>query len=78
MIKNIKEELQINKKTTSMYIRSKTSAADDRPSSTAIGYVGVLILLIIGGLFVVLDLPNLVLLVKKIKHRNQSKQCPVV
>jgi len=67
-IKKLKEELKTEKTTTSKYVRSKTSAKDDRRSSAAIGVVGIVILSVIGIGMVLLDMPNLVQLIHQIKH----------
>ncbi|XP_052061886.1 uncharacterized protein LOC127701951 [Mytilus californianus] len=54
---NISKELSVNVETLSSTIRSKTSAKDDRPSSTGIGYVGVILLVTVFGGIIILDLP---------------------
>ncbi|XP_060600619.1 uncharacterized protein LOC132754047 [Ruditapes philippinarum] len=59
--KKIEKELSVNKSTLSSTIRRKTSAQDDRPSATAIGYsLGVALLVSSLGAILLSDLPKVI------------------
>ena len=49
------KELSVPKKTLSSFIRSKTSASDERPQAMYVGTVGIAILCIVVGLIVLPD-----------------------
>ena len=49
------KELSVPKKTLSSFIRSKTSASDERPQAMYVGTVGIAILCIFVGLIVLPD-----------------------
>lgn len=55
-IDDIVEQLTVPIKTTSKYVRSKTSAQDSRPGVVYVGSIGLAILCIISGLIVLPDL----------------------
>jgi hypothetical protein len=64
----LRSELIIEKKTMSSYIRAKTSAHDERPSSKSIGYVGIAILCMAGIIIVLFDIATFsVCILNKIK-----------
>ncbi|KAJ8297573.1 hypothetical protein KUTeg_024104 [Tegillarca granosa] len=53
------KDLDIPKKNLSSSIRKRTSAKDDRPASTGIGYLGITILAVVFGCIIMSDLANL-------------------
>ncbi|KAK6173447.1 hypothetical protein SNE40_016894 [Patella caerulea] len=59
-IASIKKELYVDKRTVSATIRKKISAADSRPSSSAIGIVGVVFIITGLGMVILLDIPKIV------------------
>ncbi|XP_021370332.1 uncharacterized protein LOC110461252 [Mizuhopecten yessoensis] len=73
VIEQLRAELLVQRNSTSSYIRTKISAKDNRPSSTAIGCVGCMILVIAGLGILAMDAGVLVEVIKNIK-RNV---CPV-
>ncbi|KAL3880041.1 hypothetical protein ACJMK2_032313 [Sinanodonta woodiana] len=56
VISEMIQDMTVDSKTTSSSIRKKLSAADNRPSSTAIGVLGVIFLSLSFGLIVVVDI----------------------
>ena len=57
----MKKNLSVDIKNTSAYRRSLTCALDQRPSSAYVGYLGITILSLMGGLLLCADLSNLLL-----------------
>ncbi|XP_071087721.1 uncharacterized protein [Haliotis cracherodii] len=55
----IKENLTLDTKSLSAYIRTKTSAEDERPSAQSFGYLGITLLSITFGVFILSDLLSL-------------------
>lgn len=69
LVKSLKQELKVDKRNTSKFIRSKISADDKRKSSKAIGYTAVIILSILGTIVLGLDLINLLKMIMRCKNR---------
>lgn len=61
----IKQELTVDKKDTSAYIRTKTCAEDGRRSAQVIGLGGIVFIAIEIGFFILLDFPNVIDMFKK-------------
>ncbi|XP_078321527.1 uncharacterized protein LOC111112473 [Crassostrea virginica] len=57
----MKKNLRVDFRNTSAYRRSLTCALDQRPSSAYVGYLGITILSLMGGLLLCVDLSNLLL-----------------
>lgn len=51
-----RKELTVNKKETSMFIRTKISAKDDRQSSQAMGVIGASVLVVVIACIVIPDI----------------------
>ncbi|CAG2230487.1 unnamed protein product [Mytilus edulis] len=66
---DIKKELLVDRKSTTAYINSKTSAADPRPSSRAIGTVGVVFLTLCLSILLLLDM------IQCEKYRQMFQSC---
>lgn len=64
---SLKRNLTIDLKNTSAYRRSLTCATDPRASAAHLGFVGIFILSLTGGLFLCADLSRVVISTKKIK-----------
>lgn len=60
-----KQELTVDKKDTSAYIRTKTCAEDGRRSAQVIGLGGIVFIAIEIGFFILLDFPNVIDMFKK-------------
>ncbi|XP_061180226.1 uncharacterized protein LOC133188755 [Saccostrea echinata] len=58
-IANIQKNLTVNRKETSQYIRTLTSAPDERRSSKNIGVAGAFVIGAVGGLFILSDCINI-------------------
>lgn len=58
-LEKTRKELSVNRSTLSSYIRSKTSAADSRKSSMAIGGIGVFCISVVLCLIVLADFPSI-------------------
>lgn len=65
-IKQLREELIIDKKDLSSWKRKLTSASDERASSKNIGIFGAGILITVAITFVILDIPTLIVQTKRI------------
>lgn len=59
-IENIKKNLTVNKKETNQYIRTLTSAPDERQSAKNIGIVGVTVISVVFGVIMLSDCINVV------------------
>ncbi|XP_069117063.1 uncharacterized protein [Argopecten irradians] len=59
IIENLKKSLSVSKKKTSKYVRALTSAWDERPSSTRIGVVGIIVLCVVFGSVMIMDVQKL-------------------
>ncbi|XP_060064888.1 uncharacterized protein LOC132545230 [Ylistrum balloti] len=62
---NLKTETMVDEETLSATLRKRTSASDSRPSSAYVGYLGIALLSIILGGILLLDLPRLILFIKR-------------
>ncbi|XP_062602972.1 uncharacterized protein LOC134264727 [Saccostrea cucullata] len=58
-VQNISKALYVDKKTTNSYIRTKTSAQDNRPSSVRMGYVGIVCVVVPFVLILLSDLKSI-------------------
>ncbi|XP_062568718.1 uncharacterized protein LOC134230868 [Saccostrea cucullata] len=58
-VQNISKALYMDKKTTNSYIRTKTSAQDNRPSSVTMGYVGIVCVVVPLVLILLSDLKTI-------------------
>lgn len=67
--KNITRELAVNRTELSSTKRKLTSASDNRPSATLVGYIGVVIMVGIFSVFLLLDLLSL-LMPRKIRGKK--------
>ena len=74
---SMKQELHVDKKTTTAYKRSKISAPDKRTSSRVIGAWGLIILIIPVSLIIITDIPAVVRQFKVTLNafRNKQFQC---
>ncbi|CAG2212571.1 unnamed protein product [Mytilus edulis] len=74
---SMKQELHVDKKTTTAYKRSKISAPDKRTSSRVIGACGLIILIIPVSLIIITDIPAVVRQFKVTLNafRNKQFQC---
>lgn len=59
-IENIQKNLTVNKKETNQYIRTLTSAPDERQSAKNIGIVGVTVISVVFGVIMLSDCINVV------------------
>ena len=59
-IDNIQKNLTVNKKETNQYIRTLTSAPDERQSAKNIGIVGVTVISVVIGLVILSDCTNVI------------------
>ncbi|KAK3082696.1 hypothetical protein FSP39_002899 [Pinctada imbricata] len=72
-LKEIRGNLKINRKNTTVYKRSLLSATDERISAQSIGYVGVAVLIIISGLIISMDVPRVITWMREfIKNRRDK------
>ena len=67
-IEEIKKELTLDAKSLSSYQRTKTSASDSRPSSSAIGAVAIIILTLVVSLIIFADSPYILKHLKKLYY----------
>lgn len=73
-IDNIVQNLTISKRKTSKYIRSKTSAQDERPEVVFVGSVAVAIICVFANLIVLPDLCTLIRFLYSVLKRKQRKK----
>ena len=59
-IRRIRSELLVEKKVLSSYVRARTSVQDERTSAESMGYLGIVLLSTIVGLFVLSDCLKLI------------------
>ncbi|XP_076101076.1 uncharacterized protein LOC143070838 [Mytilus galloprovincialis] len=71
---SMKQELHVDKKTTTAYKRSKISAPDKRTSSRVIGAWGLIILIIPVSLIIITDIPAVVRQFKVTLNAFRNKQ----
>ncbi|KAK3105741.1 hypothetical protein FSP39_004658, partial [Pinctada imbricata] len=70
-IKELRESLEIDKKSVTSYQRTLTSANDVRASSAVIGSLGVIVLISVVSIIVILDTPLYKYKVMKCEKRNK-------
>ncbi|XP_021353102.1 uncharacterized protein LOC110450143 [Mizuhopecten yessoensis] len=75
IIEALRTELLIQREKTNRYKRSLTSAWDGRTSAKVLGYGASIILGAVGIGIVILDLNNLIVMAKRIRHNLRSKSC---
>lgn len=78
-IENISKALYLDKKTTSAYVRLKTSAPDDRTSSMTMGSLGIVCIVVPFSLIFLADLRTIYTQVKKTCrscHNDQLRSSP--
>ncbi|CAC5426013.1 MRC [Mytilus coruscus] len=74
-ISSMKQDLIVDKKTTTAYKRSKISSPDKRTSSRVIGAWGLIILIIPASLIIITDIPVVVRQYKATLKAFRNKQC---
>lgn len=60
-ILDMKQRLLVNKKELSSFIRSKTSAKDDRPTAKGIGSIGIVMLVLSAAVILIMDSDKIII-----------------
>ncbi|CAC5357224.1 unnamed protein product [Mytilus coruscus] len=74
VIRQIQDELKVNKTKLSLTIRKLTSAKDDRKTSKTIGFCGAVFISVVVGLVVFIDIVMLKQHIEKIWKKSSSKR----
>lgn len=73
-LESLKSNLTVNKKNTSAFLRTKTSAVDNRPVSQSLGAVGVIALILVAVLLMGSDFVNVIKMVNyRFRCKNKRK-----
>lgn len=63
-VRKIQEDMKIDRHNTAQYRQWRSSADDDRMSAQALGYVGILFICLVMGLVVLIDVTNVIEMIK--------------
>jgi len=74
VVEQLVQNLTIERSDLSSVRRKKTSAQDDRKSSQTFGVVGVIVISIVCGSVVLLDIPKVILNVKRLCRNSKKKR----
>ncbi|XP_033751155.1 uncharacterized protein LOC117335328 [Pecten maximus] len=80
LVAELRQKLQVKRKATTKYVRTLTSAPDQRTSSKVVGYIAGIVLVTMAVGLLVIDSPNLLGMLKTIKcnlfsHKSSGCSC---